>query len=81
MIQNLYLLKELQNVYSGRYGFTIWITDEFGELLLEPQGNNDLCSTLFEKDQSAILTWPSKVSRSHGQLWPQPFMIFFRVFT
>ncbi|WP_217896381.1 LuxR C-terminal-related transcriptional regulator [Oceanobacillus rekensis] len=47
-------MKELQHVYAAKFDFTIWMTDEKGEVFLAPQGENDLCNVLLNQEQDSI---------------------------
>ncbi|WP_067728961.1 LuxR C-terminal-related transcriptional regulator [Oceanobacillus damuensis] len=64
---NRELLEEIQSVYAAKYGFTIWLTDENGEIVLPPSGNNELCNVILNKEQENILT---KIKQGAQKAWP-----------
>lgn len=45
----LELTAELQEVYANQYGWTVFITDKNGELILPPKGENLLCNRVLDE--------------------------------
>ncbi|WP_222928579.1 response regulator transcription factor [Oceanobacillus piezotolerans] len=54
MNQSFTLIEELQSIYAANYGVAIWITDENGEMLLEPKGDNSLYSMLLRQEHDKM---------------------------
>ncbi|MFC4023932.1 LuxR C-terminal-related transcriptional regulator [Oceanobacillus longus] len=77
MNENLELLEELQSVYAAKYGFTIWLTDENGETVLPPVGDNELCNVLLNLKQNNLIT---KRKPGTQKAWPNHTPVFYDVF-
>ncbi|MGJ9457691.1 LuxR C-terminal-related transcriptional regulator [Oceanobacillus sp. CF4.6] len=77
MNENLELLEEVQSVYAAKYGFTIWLTDENEEIVLSPDGDNELCNELLNLEKDNIFT---KIKRSTQKAWSIHTPVFYDVF-
>ncbi|WP_199711607.1 LuxR C-terminal-related transcriptional regulator [Planomicrobium sp. Y74] len=44
------LLEEIQEVYGTYYGLTFFLTDEKGNILVLPEGSNELCNLLLRQE-------------------------------
>ncbi|WP_249870303.1 LuxR C-terminal-related transcriptional regulator [Oceanobacillus saliphilus] len=77
MNENLELLEELQSAYAAKYGFTIWLTDENGETVLPPDGDNELCNVLLNLEQNNIGT---KLKPRTQKAWSAHTPVFYDIF-
>jgi DNA-binding CsgD family transcriptional regulator len=66
MNQSIELLEDLQKTYAFQYDLTIMLTDEYGELVLPAEGNNQLCNTLLHQDNESLL---DEIKDSLNQKW------------
>jgi hypothetical protein len=66
MNQPIELLEDLQKTYAYQFDLTIMLTDEYGELVLPAEGNNQLCNTLLYQDNESLL---DEIKESMNQDW------------
>ncbi|MFC5711404.1 LuxR C-terminal-related transcriptional regulator [Thalassorhabdus alkalitolerans] len=71
MTMPIELIEEIQETYAAQYDLTILFTDEKGELVAPPKGENVLCNRLLTLEEGNLL---DKIKEGLGSVISRPFV-------